>query len=141
MDYNLYLLGILPLLYLRGAFRSEPTLPGLVHGTGQAPSLRPRHFSPVLSDPVVAPPCVLVLRLRLRVVHLDDQFVFQHTGERTVERARSELDVTLRPLSDVLYDRISVLIPTGQGEEDMVHRNGKWEVGFRRWSFAHVGLG
>ena len=106
----------------------------------EAAGFGPSYRSPILRDPVVSPPTVTVFGSWPRSLHLVDHTLGEHAREGSVERTRCQCDLTVRPLPNVLDHRVAVPVLVRQGQEDLMYRHRKREVGLRSWDFVHVCL-
>ena len=75
-------------------------------------------------DPVVAATGSSFRRVGPRVELLDES-VLEHPLNSTVQRARTEPQLTVGSRADVLHDRVAVTFAVGDGEEDVKCGGGR----------------
>jgi hypothetical protein len=89
-------------------------------------------------EPVVAAALVVVAVFgALRIAQFDDQAIFEESLDCAIESASAKAEFAGGADNDVLHDAVAVLIPVGEGDQDVKGLRGE---GGHENSISHVGI-
>src|SRR5436189_3614368 len=88
----------------------------------EPPRLFPGRGGSVACDAVIPAPLIVVLR-RGPVARFDDEALFEHPLNRSIQRTRAELQLPVRAPGDILDDRVAVAVLVCESEEDVESGN------------------
>lgn len=90
--------------------------PSLTEHGKHALALAPNRFPPLLGDPVVLPPLILVRSREIGRIH--DPALLHQPLERGIEASRTDGDAAAALPIDLAKERIPVIVALSEGDED-----------------------